>query len=671
MADDPKKKRSASSQKASKDVSLARFLSRMAALVEVEKNAEVEKMQEEMKKATEQSQKTSGNTLFSLKCDGIEGGLMGRSLLTLVSTRIVEGKKGACAELPPHRFGPHDLVELRPNKGGVGGAAVVSGLVYRSKEREIIVAVDDVPEDGLDQTLRMDRLANEVTYQRLKQTLEEMQNPSIDTTMPGGRLLDVAFEKKQPPKLASSLPKWVPFNDGLDESQRKAVGVALAAQDLALVHGPPGTGKTTTVVEYILQEVKRGNRVLACTASNVAVDNLVERIANHKKLKTKVVRLGHPARLLPQVLDCSLEAHVFRSDNSSLARDCRKETKALNAKLLKLDKWKRAEKRQIRQELKVLAKEERQRQQKAVEEVLGNAQVVCATLSGVLGRHAKGLSFDVVVIDEAAQALEVSSWGALLRGKKAVLAGDHLQLPPTVMSDEAAKKGLGITLFERMQGLHGDSVGVMLTEQYRMNACIMQWASDEMYGGKLTAHPSVADHSLSELADVEVSKLEEVPVLMLIDTAGCDCEEEIGEDGVSRANPGEAEAVMHHVNSLLSAGVKPKDIGIITPYNAQVANLREKRTQEMAGLEISSVDGFQGREKEAVVISMVRSNATREVGFLSDHRRMNVGVTRARRHCAIVCDTETVSKDDFLARLVTYFEENGEYVSAAELGVGG
>lgn len=262
---------------------------------------------------------------------------------------------------------------------------------------------------------------------------------------------------------------FTPVNQGLDASQREAVAFALRSLDCALVHGPPGTGKTTAVVEIILQSVARGARVLACAASNVATDNLVERLRLGNN-KLKIVRMGHPARVLPAVLDVTLEAQVMCSDNSSLANDCRKEMRALSARLMKLGSRDRAERRDIRKEMNRLTKEERQRQQAAVAEVLRSSQVVAATLTGALGRQLEKEEFDLVVVDEAAQALEVAAWGALLKGKRALLAGDHLQLPPTVISEEAEKLGLGTTLFERAHGMYGEEVARMLTTQYRMNS---------------------------------------------------------------------------------------------------------------------------------------------------------------------------------------------------------
>eukprot|EP00198_Chlamydomonas_reinhardtii_P001007 XP_001690342.1 predicted protein [Chlamydomonas reinhardtii] len=636
----------------------------------MERAAEVAQATEETSMCSPETAQARGRTLLNLRVDDMEGGLLGRTLLTLVSNKGY-GAGGPAAELPPHKFGPHDVVALRPSRGPADGPAVVSGVIYRIRENSITVAVDEAPEEGLDQPLRLEKLANEVTYQRLRGTLDSLLKARSGTAatpdgrlLPGGALLDVVWGRREP-QFAAEAPEWKPLNTGLDDSQRQAVTLALSAKDLALVHGPPGTGKTTAVVEIILQEVARGSRVLAASASNIAVDNLVERLVRANP-KLKLVRMGHPARLLPAVLDSSLEAHVLRSDNSALARDCRAEIKSINARLLKLGPRDRAERRELRGDLRRLGKEERQRQEAAVAEVIKGAQVVCCTLTGVSHRQLDKELFDVAVVDEAAQALEAATWGALLRARRAVLAGDHLQLPPTVVSDEAARLGLARTLFERLQ-TSVPTASAMLTVQYRMNKAIMQWSSDELYHGKLTAHPSVAEHTLRDMPPDAAAGAPGAGCKGM-DTAGCGFEEQQEAEGSSYANPGEAKAVMAHVARLVRIGIPPQHIGIITPYNAQVALLKELRAQSVGGaLEISSVDGFQGREKEAILVSMVRSNDGGGVGFLSDRRRMNVAVTRARRHCAVFCDSETVSQDGFLKRLVEYFSTHGEYTSAAEL----
>ncbi|XP_073107835.1 uncharacterized protein [Elaeis guineensis] len=619
-----------------------------------------------------------GSAILNLKCTDAQTGLMGKVLLEFQSS------KGDV--LPAHKFGTHDVVVLKPNKADLGSAPLGQGVVCRLKDSSITVAFDDIPEEGLNTPLRLEKVANEVTYRRMKDALIQLSKGTQEG--PAADLIPVLFGEKQPMH-SKKVVQFTPFNKNLDHSQKDAISKAFSSKNVFLLHGPPGTGKTTTVVEIILQEVKRGSKILACAASNIAVDNIVERLFPYR---VKLVRLGHPARLLPQVLESALDAQVLRGDNSTLANDIRKEMKVLNGKLLKAKD--KNTKRDIRKELRTLAREERKRQQRAVTDVIKNADVVLTTLTGAFSCKLEGSAFDLVIIDEAAQALEVACWIALLKGSRCVLVGDHLQLPPTILSVEAEKKGLGKTLFERLASMYGEEVTSMLTVQYRMHELIMNWSSKELYDSKIEAHSSVAQHMLYDLENATKSSSTE-STLILIDTTGCDMEEKKDED--STMNEGEAAVTITHAKRLVESGVNASDIGIITPYAAQmlsvVANLsmislltsqwlfvcvcvckvtylKMMRSKEdsLKDVEISTVDGFQGREKEAIIISMVRSNSKKEVGFLSDRRRMNVAVTRARRQCCLVCDAETVGHDSFLRRLVEYFVEYGEYLSASEYG---
>ena len=369
-----------------------------------------------------------------------------------------------------------------------------------------------------------------------------------------------------------------------------------------------------------------------------------------------------------------------KSDNSALARDCEKECAALRRRLTKLGPRGSRGTRRREARTSAVGQGEKSRQRKAVDEVIKGANVVCCTLAGALSSVLRDESFDVVVIDEAAQALEAACWGAMLRGKKAILAGDHLQLPPTVMSDEASRAGLSETLFARAHA-KWNAIGVakMLTVQYRMNERIMRWASDEMYEGKLVAAPTAArrvlggveeengSHSDGSSSDVDPKRH---PALVLVDTAGCDMEEHCEEEGDSKDNPGEAAATMALVRRLIRSGaVDPSDVGVITPYSAQVGVLRDLRAadESLAKVEMSTVDGFRAarRRRSSSRRSGVTRRATSGFGRREADER---GGDSARRHCCLVCDTETIGrKDAFLARLVAHFEANGEYISAAEL----
>jgi hypothetical protein len=329
--------------------------------------------------------------------------------------------------------------------------------------------------------------------------------------------------------------------------------------------------------------------------------------------------------------------------------------------------------------------------------------VILATCVGAGNRLLKEHMFDYVVIDEAAQGLEACCWIPMLRaephGGVCVLAGDHLQLPPTIKSKHAEINGLGVTLFERLIQDPNDRFGPfcrLLNTQYRMNALISNWASKQLYAGKLVSHDSVAAHSLSDLihgksaaalATSTTAAAITIPVLLLLDTAGCDMDESSCLGG-SHRNDYEADIVYRHVCMLVRCGISPTDIGVITPYNGQLDLLkqallnrnaaeeasggsqsRDENAVDLEGVEIRTIDGFQGGEKECIILSLVRSNSRHEVGFLGDNRRINVAVTRAKRHLCVVCDSATCGSDRFINTLVTHLSANGEHRCMQEYGV--
>lgn len=352
------------------------------------------------------------------------------------------------------------------------------------------------------------------------------------------------------------------------------------------------TGKTHTIIELILQMLKRGLRVLVCGPSNISVDNIVERLAPHK---LPILRLGHPARLLPSVLNHSLDVLTQTSEAAAIVKDVRKEMDAKQASIRKTRSGK--ERRAIYGDLKELRKEYREREKKCVSTLVSGSKVVLATLHGAGGFQLKGEQFDVVVIDEASQALEAQCWVPLLSANKVVLAGDHLQLPPTIKSlnskstikardSEGIIKGMTLetTLFDRLLALHGPAIKRMLTTQYRMHEIIMRFPSDELYESKLIAADAVKTRLLKDLP-YEVKETEDtIEPLIFWDTQGGDFpekseEEEVGKKsgrgllGESKSNEMEAALVRLQVRKLVEAGVRPEDIAVITPYNAQVRYL--------------------------------------------------------------------------------------------------
>jgi ATP-dependent RNA/DNA helicase IGHMBP2 len=431
----------------------------------------------------------------------------------------------------------------------------------------------------------------------------------------------------------------------------------LSARDIALIHGPPGTGKTTTLVELIRQAVARGQKVLACAASNLAVDNLLEKLVAANE---KAIRLGHPARVLAELQQHTLDLMVDAHPDVKIARKLVKDAMALRASAAKYTRAKpeKGARQAMRSEASELLGDARRLERKVVSHLLDSATVICATLTGLDDGLLGDRRFDLVVIDEAAQATEPASWIPLLRAERLVLGGDHCQLPPTIVSDEAARGGLATSLMERLAKQLGPSIVRRLDVQYRMHEQIMEFSSAEFYDGALLADDSVRNHTLLGLNGVSEHRLTESP-LTLLDTAGASYDEEQETEGSSRVNRQEGELVAKQVEALLATGLQPEQLAVITPYAAQARLLRE--LIKIPNLEIDTVDGFQGREKDAVIVSLVRSNDRGEIGFLSDVRRMNVALTRARRKLIVVGDTSTVAGHPFYGRLIEHFEKFGAY----------
>lgn len=413
------------------------------------------------------------------------------------------------------------------------------------------------------------------------------------------------------------------------------------------------TGKTYTLVEIIRHlAINQKQKVLVCGPSNISVDNLVERLAQHR---LQVVRVGHPARVLPTVVDHTLDIITRTCDSGRIVSDIRKE---MDDTLAKIGKSKnRTERRAMYGLMKDLRKDFRVRERRVIEEVLTNAQVTISTLNGAASRNMMNREFDVVIIDEATQALEAECWIALLKAKKAILAGDHLQLPPTVKSPVKIgkkmilkRKGLPTdtdlttTLFDRLLSMYNNKIKRMLMVQYRMHQKIMEFSSKELYENKLIADASVAEHVLADLPDVESTENTDMP-LVIIDTSDTGLSHEVTDDAQeeqSKANELEVELAVRHIKTLLNDGLQQDQIGVITPYAFQVSKLRREIRENWPGIEVGTVDGFQGREKEAILLSLVRSNDIGEVGFLAEKRRLNVAMTRAKRHLCVICDSETL-----------------------------
>lgn len=594
---------------------------------------------------------------------------------------------------------PGDIVRVEEQPAGSATkwtkreikAAGVEGVVQFVKESSVGIVLGDNDEDALDKLvgggkrLWVVKGGSEVVYRRMEKAVRMLGEAAVngkETTL--ARVL-FGLSKPDPPKEVDIEF----FDEGLNDSQKEAVRFAVGSPQLALVHGPPGTGKTQTLIEIIRQLAEKQNlKIFVCAPSNIAVDNIVLRLPS----ALPAVRVGHPARLLPKVLARSLDILTKTSEEAQIVSDVRKDVDDKLASLMAKGKGrlKGRARGEGWKDLRELRQEFRQREAKCITQLVGRSKVVLATLHGAGARQLFGHNFDVVLIDEASQALEAQCWIPLLNAKKLVLAGDHLQLPPTVKSEtnnKSSKKSkkpepeadtkddsnipssLTTTLFSRLQKLYGPSIKRLLITQYRMHKSIMEFPSLALYENKLVAAPQVATHLLVDLDHVEATDDTKEPVVFY-DTQGGDFPEsdETNDENPkalmgseSKSNPNEVLLCKYHLKTLLDAGVKEDEIAIISGYSAQVSLLVSSIRSDHPGVEIGTVDGFQGREKEAIILTLVRSNDKREIGFLREKRRLNVAMTRARRHLCVIGDGETLSKEKgFVKDWVGWLEENAD-----------
>ncbi len=555
------------------------------------------------------------------------------------------------------------VVVTEERMAGQPDQAHFRGVVAGRDRDSIEVVFDEPPEfEAEHPTVRVDQSSDEISRQRIERALQKVVGVERGRV---AELRAIMLGEREPRFV--TLKPFEPFSETLNEPQRAAIELALAAEDVAVIHGPPGTGKTTTVVEFIRQAIRRGEKVLACAPSNLAVDNLCERLIAAGE---NVLRLGHPLRVLPEVQSRTLDVLLVNHPDQKMANDLRDNSRVL---WKRLGRWYRVkptptERKKLRDDIRELKADAARLEVKAIAHLFESASVVCATLTGLDPEVLGDRLFDVAVIDEAAQSIEPASWTAIVRARRTVLAGDHCQLPATVISQEAQRAGLGTSLMQRLLETPqmATQIARRLTVQYRMHESIMSFSSQQFYEGSLIADASVAGHRLCDLPGIAASELTETP-LLFIDTAGASFDEEVGTDGQSRSNPREAEIALRQVTELLDAGLAASDIAVITPYAGQVRLLRELMPDN--GVEIDTVDGFQGREKEAVVISLVRSNDRNEIGFLSDARRMNVALTRARRKLIVIGDTATLAAHPFFEHLLNHFQQQAAYRSVWEIGL--
>ena len=470
-----------------------------------------------------------------------------------------------------------------------------------------------------------------------------------------GYLRDL-FYSQQRAETFTFAPMHFPY---LNKTQEEAVNLVLRAKDVAVVHGPPGTGKTTTLVEAIYETLRRENQVLVCAQSNMAVDWISEKLVDRG---VPVLRIGNPTRVNDKMLSFTYERRFEAHPDYELLWAIRKAIRQLRSSPRKgrgeayHQKMERLKDRANELEIRINA------------QLFGEARVIACTLVGSANRLLDGQKFGTVFIDEAAQALEAACWIPIRRVSRVVLAGDHCQLPPTVKSIAALKAGLGTTLMERIVG-NKPEVVTLLRMQYRMNEEIMRFSSDWFYGGKVKSAPQVRHRGILDY-DVPMEWKSLTPNTSSNGDeadAPSGYEEFIGES-FGRINRLEAAQTIEVLKEYFTKIGKTRileeriDVGVISPYRAQVQYLRGliKRDQFFKPyrslISVNTVDGFQGQERDVIIISLVRSNDEGQIGFLRDLRRMNVAITRARMKLIILGNQQTMTRHPFYRKLYEYIE---------------
>lgn len=486
--------------------------------------------------------------------------------------------------------------------------------------------------------LYFDETSYRLMFEALKQVIGAKNNRLAE-------LRDI-FHGTQPASTFSFHPLRFPW---LNATQEEAVNKVLHAKDVAIVHGSPGTGKTTTLVEAVYETLHRENQVLVCAQSNMAVDWISEKLVDRG---VSVLRIGNPSRVNDKMLSFTYERRFESHPDYPQLWSIRKAIRELYARSRK-----GAEREAVRQKINSLKDRATELEIRINESLFSEARVIACTLVGSANRLLTGQKFGTLFIDEAAQALEAACWIPIRKADRVILAGDHCQLPPTVKAPEALRAGLGHTLMQTIVKNKPDTVS-LLKLQYRMNDEIMRFSSEWFYGGMLQSAPEVKYRSILDF---------DTPIEW-INTEGLDCNEEFIGENYGRINKSEAELSIEQLKGYITKIGRERflneriDVGMISPYKAQVQYLRRLVRNDAffkpyrQAITINTVDGFQGQERDVILISLVRANEEGQIGFLNDLRRMNVAITRARMKLIILGDASTLTQHAFYKKLYTYIE---------------
>ena len=633
---------------------MKKYIKNLITLINYERDAEIDLMTREISTMSGQKREELGRAINKVK---------GKSLGKELGLQIVQ-------------FGRSEVIDTEIS---VGDMILVStdnplrsdltGTVTEKGARFIKVAFDKrVPKWAIKKKVRIDLYANDITFRRMEDNLNHL-------SLKGKNALEYILNERNPKK-NRDVPYISYIDENLNDSQKKAIENALSCENFFLIHGPFGTGKTRTLVELISQETRQGHKVLATAESNAAVDNILERLMNNKKLT--LTRLGHPQRVskhnITQTLAYKVENHKLNKkikkihkkiDNMIEKRRVHTKptpqyrrgygdydilhmaSKGKGGRGISSDKMKSMAKWiEINQEIDEAHDEIKRIENRMIKDIVDSSDVILATNSSSALEAIARVKFDVAVIDEASQATIPSVLIPIAKAHRFILAGDHKQLPPTIISDRAG--ALSKTLFEELIRIYPFK-SQLLNIQYRMNSLLMKFPNEEFYDNGLKSDSSVDDIKIRDILDSH----QDEEALLFIDTSYiADNRERHLKDSKSIVNEIEAEIAIRIADDYLSDGVNESDIGIISPYADQV-----KIIQENTEIEVKTVDGFQGREKEIIIISTVRSNDNGNIGFLSDLRRLNVAITRAKRKLIIIGNKDTLITNPTYERLINFCED--------------
>lgn len=534
-----------------------------------------------------------------------------------------------------------------PSFGVRNGSYSVS---YVDGDRMVIALPDNIRVTDLQNTadLGIQLFFDETSYKTMFDALDRVIHAKGNRL---GYLRDLFYSRRQPERF-SFRPMTFPY---LNKTQEEAVNNVLTAKDVMIVHGPPGTGKTTTLVEAIYETLMRENQVLVCAQSNMAVDWISEKLVDRG---VNVLRIGNPSRVNDKMLSFTYERRFESHPDYPSLWAIRKAIREVR------DHRKRGDDK-YHQKIERLKARATEIEIRINTELFGEARVIACTLVGSANRLLQGMKFGTLFIDEAAQALEAACWIPIRKATRVILAGDHCQLPPTIKSMAAMRAGLGVTLMERIVN-NKPEVVTLLNIQYRMNEQIMRFSSDWFYGGKVVSAPQVRARGILDYdIPIEWRNTEGLPD----DADGNDFKEQFVGASFGRVNKGEAEYTLNTLEEYFNKIGKQRildesiDVGVISPYRAQVQYLRHLIRQRAFFkpfrrlISVNTVDGFQGQERDIVLISLVRANDKGEIGFLRDLRRMNVAITRARMKLIILGDAATLARHPFYKKLFDYITE--------------